>query len=548
MRHSAAPCSRPYRAAVNVDTAHDLPQRLAAAPTLLGDDPALPDGDLRPLLHTLSGARVVGLGEETHGTREVFRLKHRLFRGLVEHCGATVLLLEAGVAECEALDRYVLIGEGTAEQALPQQRFWTWDTEEVLSLVEWMRAYNAEHGPVLRLRGIDGQFPARALHEVLAVLPSPLAEEFARDLVVLADDVVVEALPHLPAEDLDRVVASASRLVAVAPDRRSRALARTVLAAARQRRSPASAVAVRDAAMAQATLAVLEEHPGQVVALWAHNGHVSREPLLWNGARGTSLGGHLAAELGESYVVVGFASGTGAVSALDADGRGPMSIPLPALPTGTLPTLVPPGIRWLDLRASGRLHTRERMIGAVVPAPEQQLRPVDLTSAYDVLVTVAEGSPSRLRPTAARQAGQSWPTLPEPDATAELAALPGGLWQSVAAPVGSCRITAVPTGVQIWTGGPWGTARVGRRWTAKGPVHVSADVRLLEGSPAVHIVVVQRDAAGRIVSWRSAAPGDDLVIEPAEDATAVSVAVASTGVGTIEVRSLTTRVFEPAST
>ncbi|HXY41772.1 MAG TPA: carboxypeptidase regulatory-like domain-containing protein, partial [Vicinamibacteria bacterium] len=47
--------------------------------------------DLEPLRAVVGEARVVGLGEATHGTREFFQLKHRLLEFLVERMGFTVL-------------------------------------------------------------------------------------------------------------------------------------------------------------------------------------------------------------------------------------------------------------------------------------------------------------------------------------------------------------------------------------------------------------------------------------------------------------------------
>ena len=45
---------------------------------LAGVDPSLGGEDLVPLLDRLDGARVVGLGEATHGDRESFQFKDRL--------------------------------------------------------------------------------------------------------------------------------------------------------------------------------------------------------------------------------------------------------------------------------------------------------------------------------------------------------------------------------------------------------------------------------------------------------------------------------------
>ena len=99
--------------------------------------------DLAPLKSMIGDARVVGLGEGTHGTREHFQMKHRLFEFLASEMGFTLFSIEANLPEAYALDTYVLGGEGDVDALIGGMYFWTWNTEEVRALVEWMRAFNA---------------------------------------------------------------------------------------------------------------------------------------------------------------------------------------------------------------------------------------------------------------------------------------------------------------------------------------------------------------------------------------------------------------------
>src|SRR5262245_5848460 len=50
--------------------------------------------DLEPLRAMLAKARVVSLGEATHGTREFFQLKHRLIEYCVSRLGFTIIAFE----------------------------------------------------------------------------------------------------------------------------------------------------------------------------------------------------------------------------------------------------------------------------------------------------------------------------------------------------------------------------------------------------------------------------------------------------------------------
>ena len=118
----------------------------------------------------IGDARIVSLGEATHGTREFFQLKHRM----LEFCVAETRL--HGVR-----DRGELPGVARAQRlcaarhaAIPpmrsRMRFWTWDTEEVLALIEWMRAWNGTHDRKVKFYGFDMQFPAVATLELIDYL------------------------------------------------------------------------------------------------------------------------------------------------------------------------------------------------------------------------------------------------------------------------------------------------------------------------------------------------------------------------------------------
>ncbi|MET4927310.1 erythromycin esterase family protein, partial [Streptomyces sp. PSRA5] len=133
-----------------------------------------PTADLQPLKEVLDGVRIVGLGESTHGTREFFQLKHRLLEYLVTELGFTTLAMEASASAGPAVDAYVRGGVGDPAQVLTGLGFWTWRTEEVLDMIEWMRAYN-DGRPAdeqIRFAGIDPQRSGDSLAVLEAFLTS----------------------------------------------------------------------------------------------------------------------------------------------------------------------------------------------------------------------------------------------------------------------------------------------------------------------------------------------------------------------------------------
>ncbi len=135
--------------------------------------------DLAPLAKLIGDARIVGLGESTHGTREHFQMKHRLVEYLVEELDFSWFAIEASTPEAHRLNDYVLGGDGDPVELIRGMYFWTWTTEEVLAMVEWMRAYNARSDHKIHFTGFDMQTPDVALEKVIHFLretESPLAD------------------------------------------------------------------------------------------------------------------------------------------------------------------------------------------------------------------------------------------------------------------------------------------------------------------------------------------------------------------------------------
>src|SRR5919108_939520 len=145
----------------------DVAALRAHAIPLAGTEPDLAEDDLAPLLERLAGARLVGLGEASHGDHESFQVKRQLIQALVRRQGFTVVIFEKGVAEMDAYDRYVT---GTTDASPSMGReLYPWITEEVRDLFVWLRDWNAAGGNV-RLAGMDTQSAAVPMRLALRLL------------------------------------------------------------------------------------------------------------------------------------------------------------------------------------------------------------------------------------------------------------------------------------------------------------------------------------------------------------------------------------------
>jgi len=297
--------------------------------------PGSPFHDLAPLRPMLSKARVVSLGESTHGTREFFQLKHRLIEYCVSELGFTIIAFEANYGSMLAVTDYVMNGKGDiADVIAPAVGFEIYDTEEVLALIEWVRGWNLTHTRKVQVHGLDMQSsPAAALH-LLAYLERvapTLATDSERILAPLASQFTFGTLRSLPASTRDRVSAQIRRVINAFETERATWIAcggETEWHLARQCavvleqfmrvvmiEKEIDAFPVRDRAMANTVAALLEAGGSDAKALlWAHNGHVKRSANyeLPEGLFETpTMGSFLHTTLGAEHVTIGFAFNQG---------------------------------------------------------------------------------------------------------------------------------------------------------------------------------------------------------------------------------------------
>ncbi|HEY1494930.1 MAG TPA: erythromycin esterase family protein, partial [Candidatus Solibacter sp.] len=122
--------------------------------------------DMQPLKKVVGDARIVSLGEATHGSREFFQLKHRMVEFLATQMGFTIFSIEANMPEAYKLNDFVLNGNGDPAKLIKGMYFWTWDTQEVLDMVLWMREFNKSGKGRIEFTGFDMQTPTVALQIV----------------------------------------------------------------------------------------------------------------------------------------------------------------------------------------------------------------------------------------------------------------------------------------------------------------------------------------------------------------------------------------------
>src|SRR5438105_10509744 len=103
--------------------------------------------DYDPLLELVGHARLVLIGEASHGTHEFYRQRALITRRLIAERGFTAVAVEADWPDAYNINRFVGgMGDGaTAIDSLAGfRRFptWMWRNADVLDFVGWLRAHN----------------------------------------------------------------------------------------------------------------------------------------------------------------------------------------------------------------------------------------------------------------------------------------------------------------------------------------------------------------------------------------------------------------------
>ncbi|MFO7661621.1 MAG: protein-L-isoaspartate(D-aspartate) O-methyltransferase [Chloroflexota bacterium] len=119
-----------------------LPDRIAAESEPFDD---IPEAGLDDLLSRIDDARVVLLGEASHGTDEFYEMRAHITKALIEEKGFNIVAVEADWPDAAWIDRYVRDTPVAApESAMPFSRFptWMWANTQVLDFIHWLREYN----------------------------------------------------------------------------------------------------------------------------------------------------------------------------------------------------------------------------------------------------------------------------------------------------------------------------------------------------------------------------------------------------------------------
>ncbi|MFC0529508.1 erythromycin esterase family protein [Phytohabitans kaempferiae] len=306
-------------------------------------------GDLDVLLDRVGTARVVMLGEASHGTHEYYRWRAMLTQRLIEEAAFSFVAVEGDWPDCDRVNRSVRLEEGAPEDpraalaTFERWPTWMWANEEVVDFSQWLRWHNAQTDPEVRagVHGLDVYSLWESLREILVYLrehdpeqvPAALAayqcfEPYGEDaqIYALASRFVAAACEN---EVVDLLVGLRERAAEAGGSERFNAWQNAEVVAGAERyyramvRGGRESWNLRDRHM-DATLDRLLEHygPESKAVVWAHNTHVGDARATDMRDRGEVNIGQLARERygADDVVLIGFGSHHGTVVAGDGWG------------------------------------------------------------------------------------------------------------------------------------------------------------------------------------------------------------------------------------
>ena len=312
-----------------------------------------PEAAIGALAERIGAARLVLIGEATHGTHEFYAFRAALTQALIERHSFQAVAVEADWPDAYRVNRWVRHAspESTAELALDDfTRFprWMWRNRDVVGFLEWLRAHNVARPADARtgFYGLDLYSLHSSIDAVLEYLRriDPAAADRARFRYGCLEDFGEDpqaygyaATTGLSRSCEDDIVAQLTELRRRAGEyasRDGRVAADEYFFAEQNARLVRNAEGyyramfagrveswnLRDTHMMETLQALLAHLAGQGAAaravVWAHNSHLGDARATQMGQSGELNLGQLVREhYGRDAWLVGFTTHTGTVTA-----------------------------------------------------------------------------------------------------------------------------------------------------------------------------------------------------------------------------------------
>lgn len=332
---------RARRAAAQPETSDSKLARAIGASCEPFDD--IEAANLDSLMQRIGDARVVLLGEATHGSSEFYRMRARISRELISRKNFSFVAIEGDWPDAARVDHYVRHFEYPASEWQAFARFpvWMWRNEEVREFVEWLRLHNTHAAPERRVafHGLDLYSLYSSIRAILDYLddvdpevarvarerygcltpwqadPATYGQAALTGAYRSCEDDVANMLIELLGKRAEYTPRDGERFMDAVQN------ARLVTNAERYYRimyyGSRASWNLRDSHMYETLLNLLEHHgPESKAIIWAHNSHVGNAAATEMSLRGEfNIGQLCSKDFGARVYSIGFGTNSGTVAA-----------------------------------------------------------------------------------------------------------------------------------------------------------------------------------------------------------------------------------------
>jgi len=140
--------------------------------------------DFTSLDAAIKRSQVIGIGQQTHGTREIHEGQFALAKDLILRHGVRNIVLEEGYMPVVRLNDFVT-GKGGDAKTVTSRLMGCWRNQETRDFLEWMRDWNAKHPTdMVRVVGLRSQGRELDAHGelVIAMMPKDLRATAEKDV------------------------------------------------------------------------------------------------------------------------------------------------------------------------------------------------------------------------------------------------------------------------------------------------------------------------------------------------------------------------------
>ncbi|MDT8399617.1 MAG: protein-L-isoaspartate(D-aspartate) O-methyltransferase [Pseudomonadales bacterium] len=316
--------------------------------------PSIDSVDLSGLLDRIGTARVVLLGEASHGSAEFYEMRARITQELIQQKGFRFIAVEADWPDAAQIDHFIRGSRTSATQESTFSRFptWMWANRQVLEMLKSLRDYNRQFSvadEAVGFYGLDLYSLYSSVNAVIDYLENvdPEAAAIARrrygcltpwqkdpatyGLLGLTathkscESEVVAMLNTLLQHRLDYAAQDGRRFLDALSNARLVKNAEAYYRVMYQ--ASVNSWNLRDQHMFDTLRHLLDFHgPDSKAIVWAHNSHVGDASATAMGARGEINVGYLCRRhFAEEAYLVGFGTHEGTVAAA-SDWGAPMEI------------------------------------------------------------------------------------------------------------------------------------------------------------------------------------------------------------------------------